>query len=165
MTYWITFNKNINMNRSVKFLMTGIFLLCIFSLQAQERPGPGSMELEVAKKRFIENRLDLTDEESDAFWPVYDEHQRKLKQMREDYKMEGNPMFLSDEEAETYLNNMIQFEEKALDEKKRFIASLREVLPIRKVLFLQHLEREFRQEVLERIKQRMQNREARPRRN
>ena len=78
--------------------------------------------------------------------------------------MEGNPMFLSDEEAESYLNNMIVFEEKALDLRKQYIQDLRGVLPVRKVLFMQHLEKEFRNEVLSRIRERMNERKGPPQR-
>lgn len=132
-----------------------------------QRPMPEKMEnrLEMIRKNFIQNRLELSEEEADAFWPVYDAHHRAMEQLEEKYRTDQNPMFLSDEEAQEYLDNKIRFEEEALDERKEFMLKVREVLPVRKTLFLLHLEEQFKKEMVQRIRERINQQRPNPDRN
>ena len=116
------------------------------------------MRIEMMKKRFLQDRLELTEEEEKDFWPAYEAHEQQMKQLREEFDQGGNPMFLGDEEAELYLDNMIKFQEATLAERKQFLGNLREILLVRKVLFLVHLEDQFKKEVLKELRQRMDQR-------
>ena len=98
-------------------------------------------DIEMVRKDIIENSVEMTAEESEAFWPVYDEFQRNLRVVRgrqaallADYFV--NYDTISDEKARDMLDELFSIKESDARVKKAYISKFMDVLPARKVVRL-----------------------------
>jgi hypothetical protein len=119
---------------------------------AQEKGGATSEMFEKIKAEkisFFTEKLSLTSAEAQAFWPVYNEFEKKRFDIqREIHEFEHMPdekfASLSDSEIEKIINNYVgSFEKEALllkEYNKQFL----KVLPKKKVLMMYRTENQFR---------------------
>lgn len=112
-------------------------------------------KLEARKIAYISNAVDLTPVEAKVFWPVYNEHHKKVKQIKKTYKSDKKLSVMSDNELEKWIDNFLIKESKLLDEKKTFVAQLKAIIPIRKIAILYKTEKKFRHKILKEVKKRM----------
>lgn len=132
------------------FTILAAFFLLTFTANAQvERKGqrePGA-KIEALKIAFYTKKLDLSSEEAQKFWPVYNKYAEELKKVRKDARENNRP------EIET--------EEKYLIIRKRYNTEFGKVLSAEKVNAFFKAEKEFgtilQKELMER-RQRKQER-------
>ena len=142
--------------------MKKLFLISILSiftftvLVAQERRGPSPEmfeKIKAEKVSFFTSKLDLTSAEAQAFWPVYNEFEKKRfdlqRQIHEFERMPDEKITnLSESEIEKMTSNYIgSFEKEALllkEYNKQFL----KVLPKKKVLMMYRIENEFRSHLI-----------------
>ncbi|MFA6127402.1 MAG: hypothetical protein WC699_08865 [Bacteroidales bacterium] len=105
---------------------------------------------------FLTDKLQLTVDEAEKFWPVYNEYLSKREEMmwgkREKMPRNFDPSQLTDEEMNTMLNDILDQEVKLAQLKKDYFIRIKEVLPVRKVLKLQRVEQEFMNHMLNQIR-------------
>lgn len=113
-------------------------------------------QIKALKVAYITNELALTPEESAKFWPLFnafDDKQQALKKLR--LKKYLNHLDLdsydrlSDKEATDLLEQLESYEEELYFAKKKFIASLKGILPPVKILKLKRAEDNFNRKLLE----------------
>ena len=101
--------------------------------------------LDNQKRELIVKYMQLTVQESEAFWPIYNDYQkafrrvadRMIKLIKAFAKEHEN---LSDEKAEAMLDEYFLIEEEKLSIKKSYLNKFRAVLPPKKVLWYYQLE-------------------------
>ena len=101
--------------------------------------------------------LHLSPQEAKVFWPVFEEYQKKLKDIQQQEKKERNQTvkswnLLTDAEATQLLDKMLEYEQKEIDLKKQYIEEFKKVIPVKKVLLLRKAEMQFKKALLEKIK-------------
>jgi hypothetical protein len=105
---------------------------------------------------FLTDKLQLTVEEAEKFWPVYNEYLTKREEMmwgkREKMHRDFDPSQLSDEEMNKMLTDVLDQEVQLAQLKKDYFVRLKAVLPIRKVLKLHRVEQEFMNHMLNQIR-------------
>lgn len=152
--------------KTTKILTIAICLLFVASpLLAQKPQGkraPHSNhkekkeKIKALKTAYITEKLALTTEEAQKFWPVYNEHEKQKedlrKSMKANFKKDANIDEMSDEEATKMVNIGIEKREKELDLHKAFIAKLKAILPIKKIAKLNEAEKSFKKELLKKIR-------------
>ena len=106
--------------------------------------------------------MDLNPEESKNFWPIYNQYDAKMRQLREEADIEFDKGQMSDAEAEVLLNKIIDREQKELDLKKEYIQKMKSAISIKKIAKLFVLERRFKSEMIKRFKDKMGNRKGGP---
>ncbi len=113
-------------------------------------------QIEAMRVAFITKQLDLNSKEAQQFWPVFNEYQDKLEAMRKarrkDNKM-TSPETMNDKEAETFIDNEIDFRVKEADLQKQYFTRFKQVLPVKKVALLVRAEDDFKRELLKQIKE------------
>jgi hypothetical protein len=146
------------------FLKNTILSLFIFvsgSLFSQMgTPPPKSRQkenIESLKVAFITNKLDLTPEEAQQFWPVYNQYSDKLQELRKKRRLENkeakhNFDELSDKEIEQAVDNEITFRQKELDLQKEYHSKFKSILPIKKVAKLYQAEEQFKKVLLDKLR-------------
>lgn len=141
----------------MKYLLSLFAVILIISSVHGQRRDFGKMreEIKAQKAAFITRKLELTPEEAEVFWPLYNEYQEKEMELRPDFERPGR---VSEERARELLNQYFENEEKRLNLQKNYYSRFLNVLPAGKVVRLHMAEREFKQILLERIKQRMEKR-------
>jgi hypothetical protein len=134
-------------------------IMALSALQAQPRPERGGGErVKALRTAFITNKLNLTPEEAQQFWPVYNQFEADQKKIRDQFAPGKDLMAMSDAEAEKFLNNQLDMEQNLLNLRKDYLQRMKKVLPVRKVAMLPRLEREFREELLGNLQQMRANR-------
>lgn len=125
--------------------LTLLILGMSFGSSAQEKE---KKENRKAKKiAFITQKLDLTPAEAEKFWPVYNEAETERIALRKEHKAAKPDKKISemtDTEVETLIDKGLEMQQKELDLRKKYHAKFKEILPIKKVAKLIHLEHEFK---------------------
>jgi len=140
-----------------KLILIGMLSIFTFTvIVAQERRGPSPEMFEKIKAEkisFFTSKLDLTSAEAQAFWPVYNEFEKKRfdiqRQIHEFERMPDDKITsLSESEIEKMTSNYIgSFEKEALllkEYNKQFL----KILPKKKVLMMYRTENEFRSHLI-----------------
>lgn len=136
-----------------KLLLISILTISTYTfLVAQERHGstPEMFEkIKTEKISFFTEKLSLTPSEAQAFWPVYNEFEKKRFEIqRQKHEFERMPdekfINLSEAEIEKMTSNYIASFEKDAMLLKEYNKLFLKVLPKKKVLILYRTENEFR---------------------
>ena len=107
------------------------------------------------KIAYITTELNLTPEESTKFWPLFNAFEDKQRELRKQKisnyldKANNTSDKISEKEATTLLNQMESTEEELFQLRKKFIASLKNILPATKILKLKKAEEEFSRKLLQ----------------
>ena len=136
-----------------KIILLSILSIFAYSLlSAQERRGPSPEMFEKIKAEkisFFTSKLDLTPAEAQAFWPVYNEFEKKkLEIQRQVHDFERMPdekyAKLTEPEIEKMTNNYIELFEQEAKLRKEYHKQFQKILPKKKVLLMYRTENEFR---------------------
>jgi hypothetical protein len=136
-----------------KIILTGIlsiFSLTVLLAQGRRGPSPEMFEkIKAEKISFFTSKLDLTPAEAQAFWPVYNECEKKRFDIqRQIHAFERMPdeeySKLTEPEIEKMTNNYIGLFEREASLRKEYHKQFQKVLPRKKVLLMYRTENEFR---------------------
>lgn len=141
-----------------KIIIISLLSLCVVASIFAQRPKAAKTKdrVEAYQIAFITERLNLTSEEAQKFWPIYNQYRDQLKHIRQDNRLEKPIEEMTDSEAEQLIKATFEKETKELELRKEFVQKLRGVLSAKKIARLQGLEKEFKKELLERAKERRQ---------
>ena len=122
----------------------------LFAQNRQER----HEQIEAIKVAFITNKLDLSSEEAQQFWPVYNIYQKELmelmKKRREDRQKENI-------DANDRINGDLAYESKMLELKKKYKKLFLKTIPPEKLIRLYQAEREFREHLIKQLNHRRES--------
>jgi len=140
-----------------------IALVSLFSLHLSAQKDRDHREMgekyQAQKIAYITTALELTPEESAAFWPLYNEHEKKrevLKDSMKDYRKEV--LSKKDEITEVEAKEAIVLFQKHMADMQlmetEYQNKFLEVLPAKKVFLLMKAEKDFRRELLKKLGER-----------
>ena len=141
-------------------LLSIVLLLCCFTIssyaQGEHRNSDRKKmkgKMEAQKIAFITQELDLSTEEAQQFWPVYNEYTKELEAIKKDRpnRREMQDKVLTDSEAASQLSTMIETEKRHTAIKEDYIGQMKNVLSIQKVAKLFRLEHRFKREMLNKL--------------
>ncbi|RIV42153.1 hypothetical protein [Flagellimonas pelagia] len=127
------------------------FLIGTFWMQAQ---GPVRDRIKTLKVAFITERVGLTSKEAQQFWPIYNEHEDVLENIRRKERAELQSKIsmaqgLSDADSEELLNNLLSLQNERHNAEQQFMGDIRKVIPAKKVLLLIKAEEDFKKQLLQ----------------
>jgi len=135
-------------------------LILLFSARlSAQNTGPGfDRYLERFKSEkiaFITDKMDLTVDEAQKFWPIYNEYQDKRDELIKSKRFEygRNNQDMSSEDLEKMVDDRIEQELKLAEMKLDFHKEIKKVIPIEKVVRLYRAENEFMNHMLNRIRE------------
>lgn len=114
-------------------------------------------KINAARVAYITERLALTPEEAEKFWPLYREYADKQRSLRQQYKeaqKEGKP-------AEELLNLEHELKQKNLDLDKEYSGRFKQTISPEKLMNLRKAEGDFRKLVMQQVQQRQVNQQRR----
>jgi hypothetical protein len=150
------------MNINSNFLKTFIFsFLCLglsFSSMAQEKNKERIKEkVKLEKVAFITQELELTEDEAQKFWPIYNAYKEESGAMRT--SMDIRPKKdMTDKEAEDMLYEMLDAKSKEIDIQKKYIGKMKSAISAKKIAMLFKVERKFKEKLVSNVKERRKNR-------
>ncbi|WPU95883.1 hypothetical protein SNE25_10175 [Mucilaginibacter sabulilitoris] len=107
--------------------------------------------LEAARDRFISKQLNLTDEESTKFWPMYRQYQQELTAVRILKRLNNSSSAANGTEQ---IDKEIYYESQLVAIRKRYKDGFLKILPPEKVSELYKSEREFNDELIKQLSER-----------
>jgi len=160
----LTFNDLTEMNllhkkNNVKIvsLMLSLMLFATASAWAQRPSGEEMQKIQDAKIAIITNRLNLSPEQATGFWPVYNEYSQKRRDIHRaqrkiinDKKAEGK----TDDQVLNNLKEVQDLKQKELDLEKEYQNRFLKVISASQVIELYKAERTFNDMLIQRLKQR-----------
>ncbi len=133
-----------------KVLFLSLLFLC-FNASAQKVGG--AKQLQAQRIAFITQQMNLTPEEAQQFWPIYNQYTENLKQIRQNYKLTKVDDTATDDEIEKFVLAGFDKDQKEVELKKDYYFKLKKIISIRKIRKMYQAEIEFRQEVIQQLKQ------------
>lgn len=142
------------MKHWIKYVIVTWCWLSAFTVLAQ--PVSKRDKIDALRVEFIKEKLNLTSQEGQAFWPLYNEYNDKLdlvrRAFRQQYGKNTDVASFSDKEAEAYLNAELNLKQKEYELYKEYFDKFKRVLPVKKVALLRRSEEDFRKELIKNIK-------------
>ncbi len=162
--------------RLLPHITTLLLLFClstgISAQQAETNAEPNKLEnmkdqaaqkIAALRRGYLKDKLQLTEEESEAFWPVYDEFKAEEKALGRSMKPKTRPRKdISDEEAREMILRRLSFEKQRLELKEKYVDRMLDILPASKLIRLEKAEHSFKMEVMKRLKDRRDGKPGRP---
>lgn len=116
-------------------------------------------KIKVEKVAFITSELELTYEEAQKFWPIYNQYDNELMSLRDKNRPKDTilnngfpkrPDFLkmSEEEAQTILRNHIETEKDVISLQEKYSKEFLKAISTQKITKLFFLEKEFMANVI-----------------
>jgi hypothetical protein len=142
-----------------KILFPIIFLL-VASLSFSQGFKEKREKVKALKVAYITEQLELTTDEAQKFWPIYNTFDDKQGELRHE-KMKsildrfkpGNVEKLSEKDASNSLAQMEKIEEDLFNLKKKFIKDLQGVISAKKIIKLKKAEEDFNRELLKQMRE------------
>ena len=133
--------------------------LSLVSLKAQPHGGrgPGHEQIEAARIAFITEQLNITPEQAQQFWPIFNQYEDQRdelrRSMRGSWQQIRDAESLSDAEAEALVHKLMDMRQKELDLEKAYTEKVLKVLTPQQVVQLDVAEERFKRMVLERLRE------------
>lgn len=142
-----------------------IFLFVLFAFpafaQEEEELAPAKLDpkaeqkIKAAHAAYISERLGLTPEEAEKFWPVYREYAQKRQGLRQQFREAKK----NGQDEKTLLDLDLKIKQQELDLEKDYSGRFQKIITPQKVMNLRQAEGDFRKLLLRQIQQRQQQRE------
>jgi len=99
-----------------------------------------------------EERLELTEDEKQKFWPVADEYLFKERELRMNFglKMDFIPEKLSEKDAEEYFKMIAKFHQDEYELFKTYSEKIKNIIGVNKAVRFYALRQEFKKEMVKR---------------
>lgn len=162
-----TFNQLIILMKTIPLIGIMMLTMSTFVLAQPGGERPKQQKVEELKIAFITSELNLTSEEAQKFWPVYNEMSEKLKGEKKKQReiardIRENAESLSDgdyqKKSEAYLESNIR----EAQIKKEYHGKIAAVIGYKKATKLLSLEQRFKRELLNRLNQGQPGGQGRP---
>jgi len=124
-----------------KYLLIITIILGSFSFVSAQN-GQRAEKIQQLKIAFITQKLQLTSAEAEKFWPVYNNYDNEIKQLRSTNKN----------------GDVLDNEQKLLDIRKKYKPSFEKILGAQRANDLYNVERDFRNVLIKQLKNQRQER-------
>ncbi len=126
--------------------------------QQQQNIDPKVREkVEAARIGMITNRLGLTPDQAERFWPIYREFTQKRQEMHQEFRQaqQGFDQKNPDPKKQQELVNLgFQIKQRELNLEKDYSGRIMNVITVQQMMNLRKAEQDFRQLILNQLQQR-----------
>ena len=131
----------------------GFALLLSFFATTYTYAQPRRERIEAVKVAFITERLQLTPQEAQAFWPLYNDYQEKVKALRKQARAERDDLDgMNDADIEKLIYTRLDAEARINTMQHDMVAQLKKVISVRKIIKLYTAEHEFKARLIEQMR-------------
>jgi hypothetical protein len=118
-----------------KYLLLLLVIFAGFSFANAQQQGNRSEKVQALKIAFITQRLQLTTTQAQQFWPVYNQYQSEIRDLRKDKS-----------------DDALENEERLLNIRKKYKPSFQKIIGPEKLNDLYNAERDFRTVLIRQLK-------------
>jgi hypothetical protein len=136
-----------------------IIIFCTLSISAQEKKGIRE-KIKALKISYLTEQLNLTSDEAQKFWPIYNNHEEKTNRyirdkigdIRKEIYHTENVDAINEKRAKVLYSQIKSLEKKKYEDDKVFISKLEKILSYKKILKLHISEGEFGRKLMKKYK-------------
>jgi len=141
---------------SLNKIVLGIILLVTTQFYAQN--GQRYERIKSLKIAFITERLDLSTDEAQAFWPIYNAYEENREALRQRERIQIRSRIrdsesLTEKEAKDLIGQHLKYEEEKAQLDKKFLQEVSQVISAKKTLLLVRSEEEFKRQLIKQYRQ------------
>jgi hypothetical protein len=137
-----------------KYIVAVVLIAFSLSGFAQDKQRDDRREqMKALQIAFVTEKLSLTPEESQTFWPIHNAFEEKSSAVRSKSRKIENVEEMSDEEAMNFVNTRISIDEELVVLRKEYVQDLKSVLSPKKIAMLFAIEHEFKRKMLKNIRE------------
>ena len=114
-------------------------------------------QIEAARIGMITERLGLSPDQAQRFWPMYNEFSQKRREVRarlNEARKGIDPNDMSDEQSQRLMELSLDIRQSEVNLEKEYTGKLRDVISAQQVLALRKAEDDFKKLILKRIEER-----------
>lgn len=135
-----------------------LILFIFFSFQKGFGQGNDAREkIQAARIALITERLGLSPEQAEKFWPVYNEYTQKRRALSKDLQQARNQVNINqmtEEQSQNLMNMSLDIKERQIQLEKQYAQRLTNVISARQLLSLKKAEDDFRKMILRQLEER-----------
>jgi hypothetical protein len=133
-----------------------LYIIILFvSISIQSFSQGDKDKIEAMRMNFISKKIELSINESEKFWPIYNEYIDKIKaikkNLRQSYRRKSGA--LTEKDAEELIFLELQSKQAETDLYKIYIEKLKSIIGSKKMVKLHMAEEEFKREIINSIKE------------
>ena len=129
----------------MKKYLLGLVLMAVGFLHAAAQEPDGGARLQALKIAWLTKKLDLSPDEAQRFWPIYNKYTDEIRAIRQDQKQKNTPE--------------IEVEDKILGVRKKYNGEFSKALSADKANTFFRSERDFGNEIRKELQERRMNRQ------
>lgn len=132
----------------------------ILSLAGMSQDPMSRQKIDAARIALITERLDLTQEQAEKFWPIYNEYSRRQRELRQEFITERQKHDISsatEEENKRLLEMGMRIKEQSVQLEREYSDRMLNVITTRQLMSLRKAEEDFKQMLLQRVRERQQH--------
>ena len=137
--------------KQLRWIILGSMMLMTTILAAQKN-APGD-RIDAYRIAFFTEKLQLTPEESQVFWPIYNKYRDATRQLRMPVRKQDLAL-ISDTEAAEMIEEWFHNDAKELELKRKLYADLKKSISPRKAAMVFVVERDFNAKLLQAVRNR-----------
>ncbi len=137
-----------------KYILTLAILLLTLSLSFGQRSGQryDPEKLQAAKIAFITTRLDLTPNQAEKFWPIYNSYSENRNSVLKEMSAlnQNRDAELSESEAKKRVEQRFELQKRLITAEEKFVEAISKVISYNQILKLNGLNRDFTRQLYQR---------------
>ena len=142
-----------------KILIITLFLAGFTALAQDNNQQDAKSKLQAARIALITERLGLTPEQAQQFWPVYNEYAEQRRLIQQEFRdarkgLDVNK--LTEEQSRALIKARMDGKQRQLNLETKYSDRLMDVINTRQLMALKKAEDDFRAMIIRRIEQRKQ---------
>ena len=150
----------------MKKLLTFLYIIIFCTLSSYSQEKKGSKEkIKTLKIAYITDRLNLTPNEAEKFWPIYNTHDENHRLLRSKLRLEIKKSIkekklidtLSESESQRLVLLKQTIDNQIYESKKKFMEQIKKVLSNKKIIKLHLAELDFGRNLMRKYKNSRRN--------
>ena len=150
------------MKKIITFICISLF--CIFSLSSQSKRG-SKEKIKTLKIAYLTEKLSLTTNEAEKFWPIYNIHYKKEYLLKSKLRSEIKKAIvenediksISENEAERLISLKLTTDKEIYEARTDFINKMKKIISYKKIIQLEIAEKEFSRKLMDRYRGKNRN--------
>jgi hypothetical protein len=134
-----------------------LILLVAFTASSLFAQKPNRQKIQLLKTSFITDAINLSPEEAEKFWPVYNLYSKEMRELRSsmekgltrEFRLSQNIDNITEEQAQQFLAKVQDLEQKMAQNKISMVQELSKIISAKKIVKLHKAERDFNRRMLQ----------------
>jgi len=139
------------------FAFAAVYSVSLAQDEEKNIPPAVRQKIETARIALLSDRLALTSEQAEKFWPVYNEFVAKRQELKKQFnraKKQIDPAKGDPKQEKELIEFGFTLKQQELDLEKEYSTKILKIITPQQLLSLKKAEQDFRQLILEQIQQR-----------